>query len=636
MARHWALRGFFCILFIGMLLTSAVGAEEAARLPVPDAASQAASLKLVHDLFKAEYARRTPSGRHDLAEKLLASAAESSGDPVASYVLLHEAIDAAASAEDVTTAMKAAGALGERFNVDAKATKLDAMLALSRNTKSPEGATDLVAAGLELFNAAAIQEDYETVSRLSPLLESAASRTHAASLQSDVRQRIREATLARSAADAAHVAEQTLAKNPDDPDANLALAHFLILHRHDWPRALGYLEKGSDKDLKALAKGDAAAGETPDLRTLTSRGDAWWTYAATQGATMKVQAERRAQEWYSRAIPSTDGLERLKLERRVAQADADAKAFLSKHGGGFEPSAEQVKAQRQRIERQPTTPLDASPITADKTFPTGPDPFTLRGAVIVPAEKAVKIVFLPGTEIRGGVFDLHRAGHISAAGAKGKPIIFRHVTFQQDLSASMEAQDAIFDDCTFRKNGGWFSSYSTKWTFTRCVLFNCKFPPLTEVNFGFKFQNCALVAMDLPEIVHPHKAGFAHPTSFHRDWNKVIGCEFIDCAVPPTFCWCAESSNFRRCKFVPGEAFESPVPWDHTAYITETEGSSPADVWQTHPAAHAPVRLIQAPSPFDTLPLTGVDAAIPELIISPDRGPHLFARPVATVPASSR
>ena len=121
--------------------------------------------------------------------------------------------------------------------------------------------------------------------------------------------------------------------------------------------------------------------------------------------------------------------------------------------------------------------------------------------------------------------------------------------------------------------------------------------------------------MDLPEIKHPHKEGFSHVTVLHGNWNKMVGCTFVDCALPPTVCWCAEGSNFFGCKFLPGEAFVSDTPWQDIAYISDTVGTSPQNAWTATPPANAPVTLMSAPSPFPTISLAGADAIIPELIL---------------------
>ena len=47
---------------------------ETVRSPIPEAAAQKESEKLVRDVFKADYARRTPADQQALADKLIREA----------------------------------------------------------------------------------------------------------------------------------------------------------------------------------------------------------------------------------------------------------------------------------------------------------------------------------------------------------------------------------------------------------------------------------------------------------------------------------------------------------------------------------------------------------------------------------
>ncbi len=132
--------------------------------------------------------------------------------------------------------------------------------------------------------------------------------------------------------------------------------------------------------------------------------------------------------------------------------------------------------------------------------------------------------------------------------------------------------------------------------------------------------------MDFPEIQHPHNPGFDHAAVLHGDWNKIVGCDFVDCTVPPTVFWCAQASNFRACRFTPGEAFESEQASEDHAFVSDTMGPSPQSAWAVNPPKHANIQLVVTPQPFPTLSLTDIDAVIPELIFSPDRGPSALWR----------
>jgi hypothetical protein len=83
-----------------------------------------------------------------------------------------------------------------------------------------------------------------------------------------------------------------------------------------------------------------------------------------------------------------------------------------------------------------------------------------------------------------------------------------------------------------------------------------------------------------------------------KDWRTIVRCRFDGCTVPPTIFWCATASNYSRCKFVPGAAFESDAPTDVTTFIADTAGDSPDKVSAANPAKRAALRIIYAPQQF--------------------------------------
>jgi hypothetical protein len=592
--------------------------DATARLKAPDAATQADALKTVRDLFKADYAKKEAADRSALAVKLMKAADDASKDPASAYVLLHEARDVAASAGDVDIALGAIDALTSRFEVDGRALLVDTLTALGRQSHTPESAAAVANAALAAIVKAASVDDYQTVLRLSPVAESAATKAHSQGLNGRVQGRLKELKESHALFERAETAKQTLVKKPDDPEANTVLGKFLWLQKTDWPSAMPYLAKGQEGELKTLAKADLAVAANADAKVATARGDAWWKYAKSQAALTKISCERRAATWYRQAVATLGGLEQVLLQKRIQQVDADTASYSAEHGSGFGVDPVLAQAKRDSIEKADTIPMDDNPLKGAVTIPTNIVPYAQKGTLRI--TDAATITVLGGTEIRGGVIDLGGKGHLVALGGKGKPPIFRHVRFVQDLGASLKADGAIFDDCYFNKGGAWYSSYSSKWTFTSCVLDNCHFGGLTEVDYGFQLRNCALVSMDFPEIKHPHKGNFSHVTALHRDWNKITGCTFVDCKLPPTVCWCAEASNFFACQFISGEPFESDKPWQDIAYVTDTVGASPQTVWTGDMPKKAPVVLSNAPSPFATISLVGVDAFIPELVVGGDAG----------------
>lgn len=212
----------------------------------------------------------------------------------------------------------------------------------------------------------------------------------------------------------------------------------------------------------------------------------------------------------------------------------------------------------------------------------------------------------PGVLVQDGTIDLRRSGKLVVKGSPVEPAVLRKVCVVQDLSASMTAENAVFDQCTFTKGGGWYvTSYSSQWTLEKCFLYQCRLPWLSEQDFGLRFRNCTFVSMQFPEFRanRPNPGDFDHMQKLRKDWRIMEDLNFINCQIPPTIFWCSVRSNFFRCHFVPGEAFESPQPAESVAYVADTVGESPMRVFSDPPPKKATMSIRQAPARFDVFSL---------------------------------
>lgn len=405
-------------------------------------------------------------------------------------------------------------------------------------------------------------------------------------------------------------ARQQLQADPSNADANQVLGRFLCFEKGDWAKGVDMLAKGSDAALAKLAAEDAAVSDVPIVRIVL--GHDWWDYAGTQQGAAKVRCQERAAFWYLTALPDAPPDEGPELRKQIATADADAQAFYASAGTPRPVDPALIPLQRRDLHDAPTAQVGPEALTKDTNFtPHGDKPFHIEGKLSVSGEKHVTLTFAAGYELRGGTIDLGTRGHVVIKGTADKPVIFRDVTVFQDLGASMDAENAVFDNCHFNKGGVWYSSYSSKWRFTECLLYHCSFARLSGVDYGFQIRHCALVATDLPEITHDHKDGFDHMKDLRGEWNKIENCDFVDCAVPPTVAWCGENCNFRACAFKPGEAFDSAKDLEWTAFVYATIGDDPQDAWDQHPAKRGAVKHVQPEQPFETTHFVGV-SPVPE------------------------
>ena len=410
---------------------------------------------------------------------------------------------------------------------------------------------------------------------------------------------------------AAVIAARTrLQADPSDADANLVVGRFLCFDKGDWTAGVPMLAKGSDAALAKLAAEDASVSDVPITRIVL--GHDWWDYAATVQGAARVRCQERAAFWYLTSLPDAPSDERPELQKQIATADAEAQAFYDAADTARPVDRAIIALQRRELQDGPTANVDPDPVTKDTIFaPGGDKPFHINGKLSVTGDKPVTLTFAAGYELRGGTLDLGRHGRVVIKGTADKRVIFRDVTVLQDLGASLDADNGVFDHCHFNKGGVWYSYYSSKWRFSECLLYRCSFAKLSGIDYGFQVRHCALVATDLPEISHEHKQGFDHMKELRSEWNKIDSCDFLDCAVPPTVAWCGENCNFRACGFSPGGAFDSAKDLEWKAFVKDTVSDDPQAVWDEHPAKRAAVKHVQPEEPFETTSFAGV-SPIPE------------------------
>ncbi len=115
---------------------------------------------------------------------------------------------------------------------------------------------------------------------------------------------------------------------PGDPQANLTLGEFLCFTQGDWQQGLAYLAKGSDGELKELARKDKSSPRS-DPTEQVKLGDAWWDLAQSIKGEEKAALTIRAGYWYEKALPKmAGGLAKSRIEKRMKEHVATAKGTL--------------------------------------------------------------------------------------------------------------------------------------------------------------------------------------------------------------------------------------------------------------------------------------------------------------------
>jgi hypothetical protein len=244
----------------------------------------------------------------------------------------------------------------------------------------------------------------------------------------------------------------------------------------------------------------------------------------------------------------------------------------------------------------------ADKLTGDTSFDAEAGPYEITDRLaLAPGVKKCMLRVGPGAEIHGGMIPLGGM-HIEIAGTPNRPAILRNIDFQQNLGGNFTAQYAVFENCKFHKTGAWYalSGISSKWTFDKCLIRGTSFPRITHVDYGIKFTDCTFSSVTFADIIigAPKNKPLDDMSGLRKKWRIIDHCRFDDCTVPPTIFWCATASDYRKCRFIPGPAFESDTPTEVVAFVAETNGDAPDEIAAATPAKRAPLHIIYAGEPF--------------------------------------
>ena len=286
------------------------------RLQVPEVAKQREAEKLVREIFKEQYSKKTPSDRQALAKSLLAEAEKSTGDPASLWVLYRDAQDAAIQACDVKLAAIAIEKAAREFDLDTMALKTAAYGAIAKNVKTPGEVAALSASRLDLLDELIAADQYDAADKAATAAVQDAKRANEPTLIARAMTSAKEVAEAKAKFLAMKNALQTLAKTPDDPAANQQMGQFLCFVKGSWDLGLRFILKGSDAALKALAEKELAL--SPQASDRVAVGDSWFDQAEKEKSPLcKRQLSTHAAAIYESALPDTSGLVRSKIEKRI-------------------------------------------------------------------------------------------------------------------------------------------------------------------------------------------------------------------------------------------------------------------------------------------------------------------------------
>lgn len=310
------------------LLTIAAGLLVPARLsafqekePIPDAAAQKEAEKLVRDVFREEYAKKSRADQETLAKKLLKEGIGTADDAPSRFVLLREARDIAAQIGDAELAIEAIDAMDHGFQIDGIPLKLAALGKAGKKSRTPTDHRVLAELYLKLVEEAVVADDFATALKAGKSAFSIAKRSKDMSLVGKAKARQKDVSEMKKDHEKARKSRAQLAEDPEDPAANLVVGRFLCLKKGDWERGLPLLRKCDDPALKDLAVSELENPNTgPEQMAIA---DGWWALSKKQKGIARKNLRQRAGHWYRRAVAGLSGLKKGKALKRLDEMAED-------------------------------------------------------------------------------------------------------------------------------------------------------------------------------------------------------------------------------------------------------------------------------------------------------------------------
>jgi len=294
--------------------------EDAASIPrkraIPDAAAQRKAVNQIRESLRAEYAKAAPQARQALVIQLLNAASDAGDNPTMQYALLCEARDVAAGLGNPGLASAAVDRISARYEIeDPLRMKMDALKAVARAVHTVEDAARLAEICLGLVDRMVAKDDYESAAEAAEAALSAATASRDRDLAERAGARLQDVQALLREYRRVEKAFQTLAANPDDPEACATIGRFLCFFKGDWDAGLPMLAAGGDEALKALAKRDMKGSGDPELQSQI--GSDWWEVARKNAGMAKDRIQLRAIAWHQKALPSLTDPARAKIEKQI-------------------------------------------------------------------------------------------------------------------------------------------------------------------------------------------------------------------------------------------------------------------------------------------------------------------------------
>ena len=293
------------------------------KQPAPSEPEQTKAAEEIRSLLQEDFTAVAKGGSpKTLAEKLLQYGQQTPDQPAAQYMLFQMAAEWAAVAGDASLLQEALDGLTQRFQVERRPI----LVATLEKAASGMGDENLLHARMQLIQETVeellAEEDYPAADRLAKAALAMSRKSKDPDFQPQVG--TWAGKIERQAQQYAKVREELdkLAKNPSDPEANLAVGRWYAVQTGQWEKALPYLAKANQPDLAEAARLDLQGPQNAaDQQKL---GDLWWQLSEKASGEERQALQARAVYWYEQALPNLSGLSKTSVQRRIETYQSSA------------------------------------------------------------------------------------------------------------------------------------------------------------------------------------------------------------------------------------------------------------------------------------------------------------------------
>jgi hypothetical protein len=294
------------------LVVVATCAKADDRLSVPDSQAFEKASREVREAFKSDSVSKDPARQLELAHKLVDAANAGKDPPAVRYAELCGARDLA-SAVDLQVAFDITDQLIKAFVIDPGQARIDILSSGSAHPTVPAVESVISWSGEALATG-----KFDQARRLDDAASTLAGRMNDPLVSADAREQSRQVLATEKEARVIEGLRSRLNLRPDDAETSVELGRQLCI-TGKWDQAMALLQKSPDVRLRAAAELELRKPSTPTV--MLAAGDAWSALADSNRSFPAALARRRAATWYRQVAPQLEGLAKIRVEGRLAEAD---------------------------------------------------------------------------------------------------------------------------------------------------------------------------------------------------------------------------------------------------------------------------------------------------------------------------